>query len=114
MKTLRQRLGLAGLTLLAGGFTALFLGTVPASAADADGSSTEQPYQVIGTIDAVDLKEGYVIIDDHQYNFSSNLQVHAGNRSSSRYSLRKGAQVGLNMEVMPNGQKMATEIWMLQ
>ena len=73
------------------------------------------PYQWTGTIDAVDMTNNTLLIDDRGYQLSDNVTIHAGNnRGATKYALRKGAKVGFNViNIGGVDQRTLNEIWLI-
>ena len=75
-------------TLLAAGLVGALVLTTPLSAAD---------FAERGTIDAVNLKAGYVIVDDGEFALSANVKVYAqSGKETSPGVLRPGMKVSFN------------------
>jgi len=87
---------------------------LPTAAAAEPVADPNSPYQMTGTIDAVDLANNMVLIDDSGYRLSDGVTIHAGrNGVATRSSLRVGAKVGFSIDSVQNGQRVVSEIWLL-
>jgi hypothetical protein len=98
------------------GFVAMPSGTiVPAAAAAEPVASPGSPYQMTGTIDAVDLANNTLLIDDRGYQLTDNVTIHAGNNHvATKFALRKGARVGFNIvNIGGIDQRSLNEIWII-
>jgi hypothetical protein len=70
-------------------------------------------FQAAGTVDEVNLKENYIIVDDRQYTFAQGVQIRSPAGTIAKEALRKGMALGLNYRTAPNYEKFVTEIWVL-
>lgn len=62
-----------------------------------------------GVIDDVDLVNNVILVDDRGYRLNADTVFH-GTRNG-RAALRKGAQIGLRFQTGPQGELVATDIW---
>lgn len=98
------------------GFVAMPSGKLlPVAAAAEPIVNQNSPYQMTGTIDAVDLTNNMVLIDDRGYQLTDNVVIHAGNnRVATKFALRKGAKVGFNIvNIGGIDQRTLNEIWLI-
>ena len=73
----------------------------------------EQPQQS-GTIEVLNLEQGYIVIDDSKFRISDKVTVH-GRNSGTKLSLRKGMKVRFASEHgNDRGRPVITEIWVSQ
>jgi hypothetical protein len=100
-------------------FVAAFVATLsgqllPVAAAAESIVNQASPYQVTGTIDAVDLTNNTLLIDDRGFQLTDNVVIHAGNRTATKLALRKGAKVGFNITNIGGvDQRTLNEIWLI-
>lgn len=78
-------------------------------------AASELPYQMSGRIDAVNLGENFVIVDDNQFVLPSGTVVHLGNKEVTVNSLQKGMLIGYTFSGDGStATRVMTGAWILQ
>jgi hypothetical protein len=83
-------------------------------ARDAFPRITPDRLEIQGTVNAVNLQDGFIVVDDWTYGISRNTRIHSRQaKAMSVDKLKVGTYIGFNAERGDSGRRYVHEIWIL-
>ena len=75
---------------------------------------TPDRLEIQGTVNAVNLQDGFIVVDDWTYRISRNTRIHARQgKAMGVDKLKVGNYIGFNAERGNSGMRYVHEIWIL-